>query len=272
MEASGAHPVRLTEELRLRLADFNRGRNGAGGAYVISPATAYRPYYALWRVFDDQPCPLFVRTLALTAAEAVARAMQWLQGCNVPLEVGDSRAFEPFYAAADDLIPIGKYRGKRLSEIYYIDAPYVLWLANKFVPDNRKYDRLVALAQLFARVHFELTANKRQIPSVSRYVGTVGEKLQDLSLTVLNVRLQVDTYKPDFYVDQSVLATDRDGNRFTFVVKAAGKSLTPNRLNCLSRKVEPRQGLRIVSAKVLSHYEHRGVRYTRIGYVKWPAS
>lgn len=80
------------------------------------------------------------------------------------------------------------------------------------------------MAKKFAKVHFELTVQKRHISSVSHYIGEIGEKLKDMFLTVLNVRLQVDTYKADFYVDQNVLAADRDGNRFTFFIKAGGRS------------------------------------------------
>ena len=92
------------------------------------------------------------------------------------------------------------------------------------------------LAKLFSVVHFELTVQKRKIASVSQYVGKPGDKLKELFVTVLNVRLQVDSYKPDFYVDQNILAADRDGNRFTFLVKAAAQSLTPKALSCRSRK------------------------------------
>ena len=92
--------------------------------------------------------------------------------------------------------------------------------------------------------------------------------LKDLYLTVLNVRLQTDSYKADFYVDQNVLAADRDGNRFTFLIKAAGRSLSPNILSCHSRKIEAQETLHLKTARVMSHYEGRGVRYTRLGYVK----
>mgnify|MGYP006873323452 FL=1 len=124
------------------------------------------------------------------------------------------------------------------------------------------------LAKRFAVVHFELTVRKPRIASVSHFVGTVGEALKDLQVTVLNVRLQVDTYKPDFFVDQNVLAADRDGNRFTFLVKARARSLTPNALSCRSRQIQPQEFLHLLSAKVMSQYESHGVRYTRLGYVK----
>ena len=86
---------------------------------------------------------------------------------------------------------------------------------------------------------------------------------------MLNVRLQVDNYKPDFYVDQNVLAADRDGNRFVFLVKAAAASLSPYSLSSHSRVITVRQSLSLRSAKVMGHYESRGVRYTRLGYVKF---
>ena len=246
---------------------FNYGRTSFNGVYAISMATEFRPYYALWRLFPEQQ-PLFVRTLSVTFQAAVGRAMDILQNCNVQLVCSDNSEFESCYGRSDDIIPFGKYRGKRLAEIYYVEPSYVLWLANKFKPDSDRFDRLISLARLFSMVHFELTIHKNRISSVSHFVGEKGGKLKELLLKVINVRKQVDTYKPDFFVDQNVLAADRDGNRFVFLVKAAGRSLSPNELSCHSRMIEHGETLHILSAKVMSHYESRGVRYTRLGYVK----
>ena len=251
-----------------RITAFNRGRSRDNGVYVISLATRYRPYYALWRSLPRREKPFFVRTLGVTFDVALDRAFALLCNCNVWLDVADSSVFESWYAESESLIPFGKYKGKHLSEIFYIDPSYIYWLANKFVPGNRKYDRLKELAKDFTLVNFEFTVRKSRVSSASRFVGEVGDKLKDLQLTVLNVRLQVDTYKPDFFVDQNILASDRDGNRFTFLIKAAARSLTPNALSCLSRKIEKHETLRVKSAKVMSHYESHGVRYTRIGYVR----
>lgn len=246
---------------------FNYGRTSANGVYAISMATDFRPYYALWRLFPSEQ-PLFVRTLAVTFQAALERAMDILQNCNVRLECSDNSEFENSYGRTDDIIPFGKYRGKRLAEIYYVEPSYVLWLANKFKSETDRFDRLVYLARLFSKVHFEITVHKNRISSVSHFVGEKGDKLKGLLLKVLNVRKQVDGYKADFYVDQNVLAADRDGNRFVFLVKAAGRSLSPNELSCHSRLVENGETLHVLSAKVMSHYESRGVRYTRLGYVK----
>lgn len=249
------------------LDTFNRGRTSANGRYAISMATEFRPYYALWRIWQDKQ-PLFVRTLAVTYQAALERAMHMLQNCNVELVCMDNSYFESSYGRSDDILPFGKYRGKRLAEIYYVDPSYILWLANKFTPDTDRFDRLITLARQFSEVHFELTVKKRHISSTSNFVGTKGERLKDIFVKVINVKLQTDFYKPDFYVDQNVLASDRDGNRFVFLIKAAARSLSPSRLSSYTRKIETGESLHILSCKVMSHYESHGVRYTRLGYVK----
>lgn len=258
----------LAERVLTKIDQFNQGRTSLHGNYAISTATAYRPYYALWRIFPSTPVPLFIRTLAMTFDTASERAFALLQNCNLKIEVLDNSHFEPFYGLTDDLIPFGKYRGKRLSEIYYIDPSYVLWLANKFEVNTKRYEQIVELAKQFSIVHFELTAKKKQISSVSRFVGQKGETIHEQYLTVLNVRLQTDQYKPDFYVDQQILAADRDGNRFTFLIKAKGKSLSPEILSCYTRAISIHEVLHLTSAKIMSHYENRGVQYTRLGYVR----
>lgn len=258
----------LIDKILKKINSFNQGRTAQNGKYVISTTTAYRPYYALWRIFPHQPIPLFIRTLAMTFDMAAERAFSLLQNCNTMIEVSDNSLFEPYYGLTDDIVPFGKYRGKRLAEVFYIDPSYVLWLANKFEAANKRYERIVELAKQFSIVHFELTAPKKQISSISRFVGSVGETIKEQYLTVLNVRLQTDRYKPDFYVDQQILAVDRDGNRFTFLLKAKGRSLSPHILSCYTHAISSHKIIHLASAKVMSHYESRGVRYTRLGYVR----
>ena len=48
----------------------------------------------------------------------------------------------------------------------------------------------------------------------------------------------------------------------------AGRSQTPKALSCFSRQLSP--GMEItLSARVMGHYESQGVKYTRLGYVKY---
>ena len=161
-------------------------------------------------------------------------------------------------------------RGKRLAEVYYIDPNYVLWLAHKFEARNPRDKKLAVLAKAFATVHYETVIRKHHLPAGSRFIGQPGERLTDLHLEVLGTRLQLDAYKTTgYYVDQSVLAADADGNRYTFIIKAAASSMSPEMLSCYTKKINPHESLYIKSAKVLSHYESKGIKYTRIGYLRF---
>ena len=43
--------MEITAQVQKELELFNRGRTRNKGVYLISMATEYRPYYALWREF-----------------------------------------------------------------------------------------------------------------------------------------------------------------------------------------------------------------------------
>lgn len=137
-----------------RIESFNRGRMPKDGKYVISMPTLYRPYYGFWRIFSDDKTPLFVCTLAVTFDAAAERAFALLQNCNIPLDVQDNSVFKSYYGQSDDIIPFGKYRGKRLAEIFYVDPSYILWLANKFTVETKRYEPLVLLAKKICQSTF----------------------------------------------------------------------------------------------------------------------
>lgn len=261
----------MAERVFQKIDNFNKGCREDAGYYAISVSTAYRSYYALWRIFPDNVSPpLLVQTLAVTFDDAADRAFQYLQNCNTLLKVKDNSFFESYYGMSDDIVAFGKYRGKRLAEVYYIDPNYVLWLAHKFEARNPRDKKLAIMAKSFATVHYETVIKKHRLPAGSRFIGEPGEKLTDLHLEVLGVRLQLDAYKTrDYYVDQSVLAADADGNRFNFLIKAAAPSMSPDMLSCYTKKITPRENIYIKSAKVLSHYESKGIKCTRIGYLKF---
>lgn len=259
----------IARKVFANIEDFNRGRHADLGYYAISVATNYRSSYALWRIFPKEVPPLFVENLAINFDDAAQRAFSYLQNCNVKLSVLDNSYFEPYYGLTDDIISFGKYHEKRLADIYRIDPQYVLWLANKFEARSRKDEKMLEVAKGFRAVYFETIIQKRQLPAASRHIGKPGDKLFDLNLTVLSVRLQLDNYKKDYHVDQNILATDVEGNRFTFLIKAAAVSLSPEVLSGYSKRVNVKETLHIKCAKVMTHYESRGIRYNRLGYVKF---
>ena len=263
-------PAEEMQHIVSEVRTFNAGRHAQSGYYAISVTTAYRHYYALWRVFTDGTPPLFIRTLTTAFQTSVGQAMYLLRYNHVMLTWLDNSYFIPYYGSTADVVSFGKYRNKRLAEVYYIDPMYVLWLANKFEPEKKKLRQLVDIARVFARIHPELSPPRQiRYQSQSEFVGPKGDKLENLNLKVLYVKYQVDTYKPDFYIDQRILAVDAAGCRYSFTEKAGGRSQTPKALSCHSRSFMVGQNLVLRSAKVMAHYESHGVKYTRLGYVKY---
>ena len=136
--------------------------------------------------------------MAVTFNDAAERAFQYLQNCNVLLKVKDNTFFEPYYGLSEDIVAFGKYRGKRLAEVYYIDPNYVLWLAHKFEARNPRDKKLAVLAKAFATVHYETVIRKTSFAGWQSFLSVSREKrLTDLHLEVLGTRLQLDAYKND---------------------------------------------------------------------------
>lgn len=263
-------PAEEMKKIMENVSQFNARRTAEHGYYAISITTQYRHHYALWRIFTDGKHPLFIRTLSQTFGQAVQQAMYLLRYNRVLLTWLDNSYFIPYYGSNADIVTFGKYRNKRLSEIYYIDPMYVLWLANHFEPEKKKLKNTVDIAREFALIHSELSPPQQpRRQSKSEFVGQKGDKLNNIELTILSVKRQVDTYKPDFYIDQRIIAADKDCNRYSFTEKAGGRSLTPNALSCHSRSFIVGTSIMLKSAKVLNHYESYGVKYTRLGYLKY---
>ena len=81
--------------------------------------------------------------------------------------------------------------------------------------------RFKELAVTYSKIYLDLQTRKKYKMPVSRFVGTPGEKLSDLKLTITKVRIEDDSYKTQiirgteyFYVDQLLTAVDIAGNYF----------------------------------------------------------
>ena len=92
----------------------------------------------------------------------------------------------------DDIISFGKYHGHYLHEILRIDPGYLTWIAFKFTPRIPKQERFVQIAGIYHSVYIDILQRKARQPSAGRFLGKEGEKVENLTLTVLNVRLEDD--------------------------------------------------------------------------------
>ena len=172
----------------------------------------------------------------------------------------------------DDIISFGKYRGYHLHDIYTIDPRYVVWIADKYEPHVKSEMRFKELAVTYSKIYLDLQTRKKYKMPVSRFVGTPGEKLSDLKLTITKVRIEDDSYKTQiirgteyFYVDQLLTAVDIAGNYFLLRIKAKDRSLTTQTLPPGAHAFQVGEKLTLTSAKVLKHIESRTIKYTRIG-------
>ena len=79
--------MEITAQVLKELELFNRGRTSDKGVYLISMATEYRPYYALWREF---PSPPFLSVCPYVGSNAGCRFRPcFLHAAELQCAVGD---------------------------------------------------------------------------------------------------------------------------------------------------------------------------------------
>lgn len=176
---------------------------------------------------------------------------------------------------ADDIISFGKYRGYHLFEVAAIDPKYITWIANKYEARVQSERRFKELAATYSWVYQDLNTSRMHKVPVSRFIGTIDEKLNDLHLSVRRVKVEDNPYKTrsirgttHFYVDQKIVASDESGNLFFFTIRASDRSLESGKLSNADHAYQAGEVMHIRSAKVIKHYTSRNIRYTKLGYIK----
>lgn len=276
MEKEGSGITKEIEKIILqKLESFNHGRSSEKGRYYILLPNEKTLYYTLWFYSPVSVYHSFIylSTLELNAIGSVNKALKMVSNSFLSLSI--IREIDSSLDNGDDLITFGKYKGHHLQDIYTIDPKYVLWIADKYQPHVKSEYRFKELATTYSQVYLDLQTRRRyKIPN-SHFVGTPGEKLSDLHLTITRVMLEDDFYKtkvtngiPYFYVDQLITAVDTAGNLFLFAFKATDRSLASRTLPAGSHAYQPGEKVKISSAKILKHVELRNIKYTKLGYLK----
>lgn len=269
----------ITDEIQKiildRLNTFNQGKKSDEGRYYILLPNERTLYYTLWFYNPEAIYHSFIylSNLELSAIGSVNKAIKIVFNSYLPL--GIIREIDSPVRNGDDILMFGKYRGFHLQEIYTIDPRYVLWIADKYEPRVRSEFRFKELAINYSKVYLDLQTRRRYKTPTSRHVGTLGEKLANLNLTIVKVRIEDDAYKTrimngiaHFYVDQFITAVDAAGNLFLFTIKAKDRSLVSKVLPPSSHAYYKGEKLSILSAKVLKHLELHNIQYTKLGYVQ----
>ena len=176
----------------------------------------------------------------------------------------------------DDIISVGKYHGHFLHEILKVDPAYLSWIAYKFTPKIPKQERFVKIAQAYHSVHLDVMLRKsKEVRRKSRYLGEVNEKLTDLKLKVMRVRLEDDPYKtrvygttPQFFVKQILTLNDASGNLVTMSIPSKTPSTVSCTLSGIEHEYRPGEIIYVASARVSRLFESYGSKYTRLSNVK----
>jgi hypothetical protein len=176
----------------------------------------------------------------------------------------------------DDIISVGKYHGHFLHEILKVDPAYLSWIAYKFTPKIPKQERFVKIAQAYHSIHLDVMLRKsKEVRRKSRYLGEVNEKLTDLKLKVMRVRLEDDPYKtrvygttPQFFVKQILTLNDASGNLVTMSIPSKTPSTVSCTLSGIEHEYRPGEIIYVASARVSRLFESYGSKYTRLSNVK----
>ncbi len=266
--------------LYAKLNEYNQGRASfkEAGVYLVVLPQPGKPNYSLWfySLLPEKQSILYIHDLSPDVNESLRMASTMLyysRRCLILMDYNEKR----MHTSGDDLIFFGKYRGHYLHEILKIDPNYLGWIAYKFIPKIPKQERFVKIAQACYSVHIDIMQRQtREKYSSNRYLGEAGEKLTDLKLKVIRVRLEDDPYKtrvsgntPQFFVKQILTATDPGGNLAIISVPARNPSAVSGTLSGIEHEYQPGEIIYIESAKVSRRYESRGLKYTRLNHVKF---
>ena len=164
---------------------------------------------------------------------------------------------------------------RTLPEILRIDPAYLTWIAFKFQPRIPKQERFVQIAKIYHSVHLDIQRRKTYQTTGGRFLGKEGEKVENLTLTVLSVRLEDNPYKtqlkgttPYFYVRQVLKLKDSIGNFVSIRLNARTASRKSCQLPAVEHTYQVGELMEIASARIARTYIIGSTKYTRLTHVK----
>ena len=265
--------------LYAKLNEYNRGRASfkEAGVYLVVLPRPGKPNYSLWLYspLPEKQSILYIHDLSPDINESLRMAstmFYYSRRCLILVDYDEKR----MQSNGDDLIFFGKYRGHFLHEILKVDPAYLSWIAYKFTPKIPKQERFVKIAQAYHSIHLDVMLRKsKEVRRKSRYLGEVNEKLTDLKLKVMRVRLEDDPYKtrvygttPQFFVKQILTLNDASGNLVTMSIPSKTPSAVSCTLSGIEHEYRPGEIIYVASARVSRLFESYGSQYTRLSNVK----
>ena len=264
--------------LYAKLNEYNRGRASfkEAGVYLVVLPRPGKPNYSLWLYspLPEKQSILYIHDLSPDINESLRIAstmFYYSRRCLILMDYNEKR----MQSNGDDLIFFGKYRGHFLHEILRIDPAYLTWIAFKFQPRIPKQERFVPIAKIYHSVHLDIQRRKTYQTTGGRFLGKEGEKVENLTLTVLSVRLEDNPYKtqlkgttPYFYVRQVLKLKDSIGNFVSIRLNARTASRKSCQLPAVEHTYQVGELMEIASARIARTYIIGSTKYTRLTHVK----
>lgn len=268
-------PLSEQAVLYQKLDMYNRNKQSykEAGAYLITLPSGNTSFYTL-RIYSPLPerqSIFFLCNLAPDISESLRMATTLCFYSTRPLFIVDYNA-KHMQTKGDDLISFGKYHGHYLHEILRIDPSYLSWIAFKFQPRIPKQERLVLIAKIYHSVYLDIQQRKHyQTANSNQFLGKPRDKVQNLTLTVLKVRLEDNPYRtriightPIFYVCQTLILSDAYGRLVILRKTAKTPSYVSGQLPAIEHAFQVGEIIHIVSATIAQTYCYGRKKYTRL--------
>lgn len=271
-------PQAEQELLYSKLNAYNQGRASykEAGAYLVVLPRPEHPRYTLWiySPLPERQSIFYICDLSTDIHETLRMASTLCFYSPRSLLLVEYNA-KRMQSKGDDIISIGKYHGHFLHEILRIDPAYLTWIAFKFQPRIPKQERFAQIAKIYHSVHLDIQRRKTYQATGGRFLGKEGEKVENLTLTVLSVRLEDNPYKtqlkgttPYFYVRQVLKLKDSIGNFVSIRINARTASRKSCRLPAVEHAYQVGEIMEIASARIARTYIIGNTKYTRLTHVK----
>lgn len=262
-----------------KLNAYNQGRASfkEAGTYLVVLPRPGHPQYSLWiySPLPERQSIFYIRELLTDIHESLRIASTLCYYSPRCLLLTDYNA-KRMQSKGDDIVSIGKYHGHFLHEILMIDPAYLTWIAFKFVPRIPKQERFAQIAKIYHSVYLDMQQRQAKQHITNRFLGKEGDKIENLALTVIHVRLEDDPYKtqvkgniPYFYVRQILKLKDASGNLVTFRINAHTASRNSCQLPSAEHAYQTGETVYIASARVARNYTIGNNKCTRLTYVKF---
>ena len=267
------------ESLYQKLNEYNlkRATFKEAGAFLVVLPRPDRPKYSLWiySPLPERQSIFYLFDLSTDIHETLRMASSLCYYSPRPLHLVEYNA-KRMQNKGDDIVSFGKYHGHYLHEVMRIDPAYLSWIAFKFTPRIPKQERFVQIAKIYHSVYLDILQRQTKQPPSSRFLGKEGEKVENLALTVLSVRLEDDPYKtqvkgttPYFYVRQVLKLKDASGNFVTFRVNARTASRNSCQLPAMEHAYQAGDTVYVSTARIARTYVIGSAKHTRLNYVKF---